>query len=56
MTPPSAAVLALFLTLAAAAALAGSGRGRPRKRLLSMSSGATCRGAKASSRIGLIRR
>lgn len=49
MTPPSAAVLALFLTLAAAAALAGSGRGRPRKRLLSLSSGATCRGAKASA-------
>lgn len=49
MTPPSAAVLALFLTLAAAAALAGSGRGRPRKRLLSLSSGATCRSAKASA-------
>ncbi len=49
MTPPSAAVLALFLTLAAAAALAGSGRGRPGKRLLSLSSGATCRSAKASA-------
>ncbi|MEW1920815.1 type II secretion system F family protein [Pseudarthrobacter oxydans] len=49
MTPPSAAVLAIFLTLAAAAALAGSGRGRPRKRLRSWSAGSTCRGAKASA-------
>ena len=48
MTPPSAAVIAIFLTLAGASTLAGSGRGRQRKRLRSWSSGSTCRGAKAS--------